>query len=85
MFDKLSHQDQVATLEELANAALALYPFGGAPAARLINLSENATFAVEGDATAGAGRSASTAMATTRGRRSPPSLPGRWRCAARAW
>lgn len=47
-FDDLSHADQCAALEDLANAALALYPLDGKPRARLINLSENATYSVEG-------------------------------------
>jgi Ser/Thr protein kinase RdoA (MazF antagonist) len=47
-FDALSHDHQRAALEELADAALTLYPLEGSPRARLINLSENATFAVEG-------------------------------------
>jgi Ser/Thr protein kinase RdoA (MazF antagonist) len=47
-FDALSHKDQLAALERLANDALALYDIGGTPRARLINLSENATFKVEG-------------------------------------
>ncbi len=37
-------------LEELAGEALDLWPLGGGPSARLINLSENATFAVDGAA-----------------------------------
>lgn len=49
-FDRLDHEAQQAALAELANAALGLWPLGGAPAARLINLSENATYAVEGAA-----------------------------------
>jgi Ser/Thr protein kinase RdoA (MazF antagonist) len=47
-FHALSHAQQVAALEELANAALRLFPLSGMPKARLINLSENATYAVEG-------------------------------------
>jgi Ser/Thr protein kinase RdoA (MazF antagonist) len=47
-FEALSHDAQCAALEELANAALALYPFDGSPRARLVNLSENATYAVDG-------------------------------------
>jgi Ser/Thr protein kinase RdoA (MazF antagonist) len=47
-FDALDHEAQQAALADLANAALALWPLGGAPSARLINLSENATFSVEG-------------------------------------
>lgn len=43
----------LAGLAALADAALALWPIGGAPAARLVNLSENATFAIDG---AGDGR-----------------------------
>lgn len=52
-FDGLDHGAQQAALAELANEALALWPLGGAARARLINLSENATYAVEG---AGGGR-----------------------------
>jgi Ser/Thr protein kinase RdoA (MazF antagonist) len=47
-FDRLDHETQCAALEELANAALPLWPIGGVPSARLINLSENATYSVEG-------------------------------------
>lgn len=48
VFDTLSHDDQRAALEELANAALALFPLGEGARAKLINLSENATYAVTG-------------------------------------
>ena len=47
-FDRLPHAEQCAALEELAAAALALYPVGGGASVRLINLSENATYAVDG-------------------------------------
>lgn len=49
-FETLSPEDQRAVLQELATAALALYPIGGAARAQLVNLSENATFAVDGAA-----------------------------------
>jgi Ser/Thr protein kinase RdoA (MazF antagonist) len=49
-FDVLPHDDQRRALEELANDALSLYPLGGAARARLINLSENATYRVDGAA-----------------------------------
>ena len=39
-----------AVLAELADAALGLWPIGGEPTARLVNLSENATYAVTGAA-----------------------------------
>ncbi|HET9067492.1 MAG TPA: phosphotransferase enzyme family protein [Amaricoccus sp.] len=52
-FEGLDHAAQQTALAELANEALALWPLGGAASARLINLSENATYAVEG---AGGGR-----------------------------
>jgi Ser/Thr protein kinase RdoA (MazF antagonist) len=47
-FDSLDHAGQQAALAELAEAALALYPIGGAPRASLVNLSENATFRIDG-------------------------------------
>ena len=47
-FEKLDHEQQQAALAELANAALELWPLGGSPSAKLINLSENATYVVEG-------------------------------------
>ena len=43
-------QAGLAMLAELADTALGLWPIGGQPRARLINLSENATYAVEGAA-----------------------------------
>ena len=46
-FDRLPHAEQCAALEELAAAALALYPVGGGASVRLVNLSENATYAVD--------------------------------------
>jgi Ser/Thr protein kinase RdoA (MazF antagonist) len=49
-FDRLPHEEQRAALEALANEALSLYAIGGEPRARLINLSENATYAVDGAA-----------------------------------
>lgn len=49
-FDRLPHDDQLAALQELAEASLALWPLGGRPTCRLLNLSENATYAVEGAA-----------------------------------
>jgi Ser/Thr protein kinase RdoA (MazF antagonist) len=49
-FDILSHEDQCRALEDLANDALSLYEIGGAARARLINLSENATYRVDGTA-----------------------------------
>ena len=48
-FDSLDHAAQQAALEELANAALPLWGLAGGTA-RLVNLSENATYAVEGAA-----------------------------------
>ena len=47
-FDSLPHADQLAVLEDLANEALDHYEIGGEPRARLLNLSENATYAVDG-------------------------------------
>ena len=47
-FDTLPPELQRAALDELANASLALYPLGNEASARLINLSENATFRVDG-------------------------------------
>jgi Ser/Thr protein kinase RdoA (MazF antagonist) len=47
-FDSLPHMEQQRVLEDLANEALALYGLGEDARARLINLSENATYAVEG-------------------------------------
>ena len=52
-FDHLSHEEQRRALGDLANDALSLYALGGAARARLINLSENATYRVDG---AGDGR-----------------------------
>ncbi|MCB6179318.1 phosphotransferase enzyme family protein [Rhodobacter sp. Har01] len=52
-FDRLSHDEQLAALQELAQGALSLWDIGGAPKVRLLNLSENATYAVDG---AGDGR-----------------------------
>jgi Ser/Thr protein kinase RdoA (MazF antagonist) len=49
-FERLSHDDQRKVLDEMAHAALRLYPLGGAPRARLVNLSENATYCVDGAA-----------------------------------
>ncbi len=49
-FDDLGHDAQMAALADLAHDALPLWPLGGAPAARLVNLSENATYAVDGAA-----------------------------------
>jgi Ser/Thr protein kinase RdoA (MazF antagonist) len=49
-FDDLSHEDPRNALDEMANAALTLYPLGGAPRARLVNLSENATYCIDGAA-----------------------------------
>ena len=49
-FDSLSHDDQRLALEDLANEALRLYPLGSGARARLINLSENATYRVDGAA-----------------------------------
>lgn len=46
-FDSLDHDAQQAALAELAGDALRLWPIGGTPTARLVNLSENATYAVE--------------------------------------
>ena len=43
-FDALAHEDQLAALAGLANEALALYARRRRPRARLINLSENATY-----------------------------------------
>ena len=48
IFDALPHADQLAVLEQVALAALTHYDIGGAPHVRLLNLSENATYAVEG-------------------------------------
>lgn len=47
-FDRLSYQEQLEALQDLARGALTLWDLGGAPQVRLLNLSENATFAVEG-------------------------------------
>ncbi len=47
-FDALPHPDQLVVLAEVAQTALALYDIGGTPRVRLLNLSENATYAVEG-------------------------------------
>lgn len=49
-FDTLSHDDQCIALEELANAALVRFPLAAGARAKLINLSENATYAVTGGA-----------------------------------
>ncbi len=49
-FDSLDHDAQQRALSELAGAALALYPLGGSPQATLVNLSENATYRIEGAA-----------------------------------
>ncbi len=49
-FDCRDPAAQQAALAELAEAALALYPLGGSPRATLVNLSENATFRVDGAA-----------------------------------
>ena len=49
-FDRLSHEGQLAALADLAAASLSLWDIGGAPECRLLNLSENATYAVEGAA-----------------------------------
>jgi Ser/Thr protein kinase RdoA (MazF antagonist) len=46
-FDSLPHDDQLAILAEVAAAALPLYGLSGT--VRLLNLSENATYAVEGN------------------------------------
>ena len=47
-FAALPEAGQLAVLEEVALAALRLYDIGGSPHVRLLNLSENATYAVEG-------------------------------------
>jgi Ser/Thr protein kinase RdoA (MazF antagonist) len=47
-FTLLPQADQLAVLEQVARAALDLYDIGGSPRVRLLNLSENATYAVEG-------------------------------------
>jgi Ser/Thr protein kinase RdoA (MazF antagonist) len=47
-FDALPHDDQLAILAEVASAALPLYGLTGT--VRLLNLSENATYEVEGNA-----------------------------------
>jgi Ser/Thr protein kinase RdoA (MazF antagonist) len=47
-FAALPEAGQRAVLEEVALAALRLYDIGGSPGVRLLNLSENATYAVEG-------------------------------------
>jgi Ser/Thr protein kinase RdoA (MazF antagonist) len=47
-FEALPHAEKLEALEALANDALGFYDIGGAPRARLINLSENATYKVEG-------------------------------------
>lgn len=46
-FDSLSHHGQLAVLLEVAVAATSLYALPGGLVVRLINLSENATYAVE--------------------------------------
>ena len=47
-FDSLSQVIQLAILEDCATRSLGDYTIGGAPHARLLNLSENATYAIEG-------------------------------------
>lgn len=47
-FNSLSQPDQRAILEDIATLALDHYAIGGVPKARLLNLSENATYAIEG-------------------------------------
>lgn len=46
-FESLPHAAQLAVLAETAEAALAQYEIGAAGRVRLLNLSENATYAVE--------------------------------------
>ena len=46
-FEKLTHEQQLPTLLELANAATALYALPIGVTVKLINLSENATYKVE--------------------------------------
>jgi Ser/Thr protein kinase RdoA (MazF antagonist) len=46
-FDSLTHDDQLPLLLELANRALAHYDLPDGCAARMLNLSENATYKVE--------------------------------------
>ena len=48
IFDSLSQVDQLAILQDCATLALGHYTIGAAPRARLVNLSENATYAIEG-------------------------------------
>lgn len=45
---ELAHDDLLALLQELANASLHLWPVPDGASARLINVSENATYLVEG-------------------------------------
>ena len=47
-FDVLPDAARLAVLEEVALAALSQYDIGGTPRVRLLNLSENATYSVEG-------------------------------------
>ena len=47
-FEVLPHAARLAVLEEVALAALSQYDIGGTPRVRLLNLSENATYSVEG-------------------------------------
>jgi len=47
-FEDMSHADQLAVLEETADLALGHYQIAGLPRARLLNLSENATYSIEG-------------------------------------
>src|SRR5262245_51769773 len=49
-FDAMTHEDQQRALAELAGEALSLYALGPAARVRLVNLSENATYAVDGAA-----------------------------------
>ena len=76
-FDALPHEEKLAASRELAATALAqLRPRRAGSEPVLINLSENATYRIDDRVPAGAGRSASTATATTRGTPSPPNSPG---------
>jgi Ser/Thr protein kinase RdoA (MazF antagonist) len=47
-FDRLPHDEQRRILADLAQSALSLWPVDAGATVRLVNLSENATYAVEG-------------------------------------
>ena len=84
-FDDLPHEQKLECLLALATDALAHYELPGVLRPVLINLSENATYRIEDPDTAGAGRFASIATATTRPMPSPRSWLGSRRSATTAW